>query len=125
MILSIVFFTLSKSAATPIFRQGFSSYLIPIVYLIIVHFIFIFAAVVCARKLNFTGPETISVLYAVPQKTLAMGVPLLSAYFADDPTLLGIALLPLLFYHPWQLFIAGILKSLPIVKSWGAKQKSA
>ncbi len=81
-------------------------------------------AVLCARKLRFSGPETISVLYAAPQKTLALGVPLLSAYFADDPAVLGVALLPLLFYHPWQLFIAGILKSLPIVKSWGMKPET-
>ncbi|MCG8335152.1 MAG: bile acid:sodium symporter [Proteobacteria bacterium] len=121
LILTIVFFSLAESAATPMLWQNLRSMFIPVVYLTIVHLVLIGIATGCARVFKFTGPETISVMYAAPQKTLAMGIPLLSAYFADDPLVLGIAILPLLFYHPWELFISGVLKSLPIVEKWGKK----
>ena len=49
-------------------------------------------------------------VFVAPQKTLAMGVPLLSTYFAAQPEVLGIAMIPLLFYHPWQLLTAGVAK---------------
>ncbi len=119
MILTIVFFTLANSASTPLFGESMGAMLIPVVYLILVHFLLILISTAFARFLKLSGPETISIMYATPQKTLAMGVPLLSAYFADDPVILGIAILPLLFYHPWELLISGILKSLPIVRRWG------
>ena len=51
-----------------------------------------------------------------PQKTLAVGIPLLSTYFAHDPELLAVAILPLLFYHPWQLMIAGFIKSSRLIR---------
>ena len=119
LILTIVFFSLAESAATPMLWQNLRSMFIPVVYLTIVHLVLIGIAVGFAQVFSFTGPETISVMYAAPQKTLAMGIPLLSAYFADDPIVLGIAILPLLYYHPWELFISGVLKSLPIVEKWG------
>ncbi len=119
MILTIVFFTLAKSASTPLLGQSLRSMVVPVIYLVLVHLLLIFISTGIARVFKFSGPETISVMYAAPQKTLAMGVPLLSAYFADDPIVLGIAILPLLFYHPWELFISGVLKSLPIVVKWG------
>lgn len=118
MILTIVFFTLAKSASTPLLAQSLNAMQIPVLFLILIHFTLILLATGTARLFKFSGPETISILYAAPQKTLAMGVPLLSAYFVDDPVVLGIALLPLLFYHPWELLVSGILKSLPIVKRW-------
>jgi sodium/bile acid cotransporter 7 len=121
MILTIVFFTLSKSASTPLLGQSLNAMQIPVLFLVLIHFALILLATGTARLLKFSGPETISILYAAPQKTLAMGVPLLSAYFVDDPVVLGIALLPLLFYHPWELLVSGILKSLPIVRRWSGK----
>ncbi|NRA39969.1 MAG: bile acid:sodium symporter [Planctomycetes bacterium] len=117
-ILCIVFFTLAKSASTPVFDQGLSSFIIPVIYLVIIHFVLLFLALGFSILFRFNGAEKISVMYTAPQKTLAMGIPLLSAYFASDPGLLGMAILPLLFYHPWQLFIAGIIKSLPMMERW-------
>ena len=40
-----------------------------------------------------------------------MGVPLLSTYFAGREDLLGLAIIPLLFYHPFQILVAGIVKN--------------
>jgi predicted Na+-dependent transporter len=55
-------------------------------------------------------------LYAAPQKTLAVGVPLVSTYFAASPEILGLALLPLVFYHAWQLLVAGFIRSSRLVR---------
>ena len=111
MILSIVFLTLAKSASTPILKNSAPLMMIPVLYLMVIHFLLIGIAVGIARLLRLPKTEMISIMYAAPQKTLAMGVPLMSAYFADKPVLLGVAILPLLFYHPWELFIAGLLKT--------------
>lgn len=119
MVLAIVFFTLAKSASATQLGKSLEMMFLPVLYLVIAHFLLIAISVGTARLFKYTGPEIISVMYAAPQKTIAMGAPLLAAYFADDPALLGMAILPLLFYHPWELFVSGVLKSLSIVKDWG------
>jgi len=86
--------------------------IVPFVYLAAAYLVLLAASFLGARALNFSGDSIISVLFTAPQKTLAMGVPLLSTFFAANPEILGIALLPLIFYHPWQLFIAGFLPRL-------------
>ncbi|MCH2176254.1 MAG: bile acid:sodium symporter [Lentisphaeria bacterium] len=121
LILLIVFFTMAGSASNPSIKQDFSGYAIPIIYLIITHFILLVFVFIALKISHLSGPEKISIVYTAPQKTLAMGVPLLSAYFAKQPEILGIAILPLLFYHPWQLIIAGIIKPMPFMKKWRAE----
>jgi solute carrier family 10 (sodium/bile acid cotransporter), member 7 len=119
LILMIVFFTLARSFASDELRQGLGAFWLPLVYLVLLHPCLVLIAAYSARRLKLNGPETIAVMYAAPQKTMAMGVPLLTVYFGGDPGILGIALLPLLFYHSWELFFSGLLKTLPIVKRWG------
>lgn len=117
LILIIVFFSLAKSASGPTVGINFTDLLIPIVFLAVSHFILIALSILLGKGIKLKGADLISVIYAAPQKTLAMGVPLLSTFFESNQALLGIAILPLLFYHPWQLFSAGIIKSLPFVKN--------
>jgi sodium/bile acid cotransporter 7 len=119
MVLVIVFFSLAKSASAQHLTENVKMLLLPVVYLVVVHFLLTAISVGFAKLFKYEGPEIISVMYTAPQKTLAMGVPLLSMYFADDAVLMGIAILPLLFYHPWELFVSGVLKSLSTVKEWG------
>jgi sodium/bile acid cotransporter 7 len=42
------------------------------------------------------------------KKTLAMGVPLAQLIFGARANL-GLILLPIMFYHPFQLFVCGLL----------------
>ena len=116
LILSVVYLTIAKSASTTMQNYELADFFIPLAYLILVHFCLLLLSIFLATAFKFNGPETISVMYAAPQKTMAMGVPLLTAYFASEPALLSIAILPLLFYHPWQIVVAGFLKSLPYTK---------
>ena len=110
-LLIIVFINFSKSAADPDFRKMLPTMVFPFIYLAISFFILLGLSYFFGRIFNFPRKNLITVLYTAPQKTLAMGVPLLTTFFADSPELLGAALLPLLFYHPWQLLVSGFVKS--------------
>ena len=50
----------------------------------------------------------IAALFCSVKKTLAMGVPLGQLIFGAKGNL-GLILLPIMFYHPLQLFIGGLL----------------
>ena len=111
LILVIVFFAISKSAGNPMFAGNLTKLVLPILYLALAHVVLVLGAYGGARLLRFSQENMISVLYAAPQKTLSMGIPLLSTYFAYDTEMLAVAILPLLFYHPWQLMVAGFIRN--------------
>jgi len=115
-ILLILFFSFSKTARNPEFMGHLWTMLGPFGYLAVAHILLLLIAYGGARLLRFSRANTISVLYAAPQKTLAVGVPLISTYFASNPEILGMALLPLVFYHAWQLLVAGFVKSTRFVR---------
>ena len=115
-ILFILFFSFSKTARNPEFMGHLRAMLGPFGYLAAAHILLLLIAYGGARLFHFSRENTISVLYAAPQKTLAVGVPLISTYFAATPEILGIALLPLVFYHAWQLLVAGFVKSSRFVR---------
>ncbi len=111
-ILMILFFAFAKTARNPDFLGNLRTMVVPFIYLAISYLVLLTGSFFGAKALKFSGENIISVLFSAPQKTLAMGVPLLSTFFSANPEILGIALLPLIFYHPWQLFIAGFLPRL-------------
>lgn len=109
-ILLILYFAFSKSASEPGFISNLKSMIKPYLYLAVSFILLNALASGGAALLRFNTEDRISVTFTAPKKTLAMGVPLLTTYFASSPELLGAALLPLIFYHPWQLFVSGILQ---------------
>jgi predicted Na+-dependent transporter len=54
--------------------------------------------------------DFIAALFCSVKKTLAMGVPLAHLIFGANANL-GLILLPIMFYHPFQLFVCGLLAS--------------
>ncbi|MEM9160215.1 MAG: bile acid:sodium symporter family protein [Verrucomicrobiota bacterium] len=65
-----------------------------------------FASPVAAR----TMPERIASFFCGSQKTLAAGVPMASVIFTSNgETNVGLILLPIMCYHPTQLFLAGFI----------------
>jgi solute carrier family 10 (sodium/bile acid cotransporter), member 7 len=52
--------------------------------------------------------DFIAALFCSVKKTLAMGVPLAQLIFGANANL-GLILLPIMFYHPFQLFVCGLL----------------
>ena len=116
LILLIVFFAVSKAAGNRDFLGRLAGMPLPILYLAVSHILLVLLAYGGARALRLDRASTASVLYTAPQKTLAVGAPLLTTYFAHDPATLGLALIPLLFYHPWQLVVAGFIRSSPLLR---------
>ena len=52
--------------------------------------------------------DQIVAVFACPHKTLASGVPMAKIIFAHHPGL-GLILLPIMFYHPLQLLVCGVM----------------
>ena len=65
-------------------------------------------AISTAAKLE--RDDFIAALFCSVKKTLAMGVPLAQLIFGAKANL-GLILLPIMFYHPFQLFVCGLLAS--------------
>ena len=120
LILLIIFFAFCKSARNELLHDKAPQLLVPFLYLAVSHLILTAAAYGGARVLRLNGVDTIAVVFVAPQKTIAMGLPLLTTYFANDPQMLALAIVPLLFYHPWQLLVAGFLRSAPFIRKAGA-----
>ena len=86
---------------------------LPFLFLAVFHLYLLAAAYFGGRIIRLGRDSLKSILFTAPQKTVALGVPLISAYFADSPEILGVALLPVVFYHSFQLIVAGSIKALP------------
>jgi sodium/bile acid cotransporter 7 len=63
---------------------------------------------VATRLARLNREDTIACYFCSVKKTLAMGVPLAFLIFGSRPDL-SLILLPIMFYHPFQLFTNGIL----------------
>jgi len=57
---------------------------------------------------HLSRADFIAALFCSVKKTLAMGVPLAQLIFGAHANL-GLILLPIMFYHPFQLFVCGLL----------------
>ncbi len=84
----------------------------PLAYLAGANVVLTAGAYGAARLLRLDRGDAIAAVFVGPQKTLAMGVPLLTTVFGSRPELLGVAMVPILFYHPWQLMTAGVARNL-------------
>ncbi len=111
LILVIIYFAFAKSLAKVFGTMDPRDLAVLLTFLAVSQPILSAMAYGGARLLGLNRESCITVLFTGSQKTLAMGVPLLSAYFAKTPELVGIAIMPILFYHPWQLFVAGVIKN--------------
>jgi len=60
------------------------------------------------RVLRLNREDAIAAYFCAVKKTLAMGVPLAMLIFGDRPDI-SLILLPIMLFHPLQLFVNGIL----------------
>ena len=82
-------------------------------FLAVSHVLLLFAARGGARLLKFAPEDRVAAMFLGAQKTLALGVPMIAIYFSGQPELLATAPLPIIFYHPFQLLVAGVIRALP------------
>ena len=61
-----------------------------------------------AQKFGFNTEDEIAALFCGTKKTLAAGVPMAKVIFGADPNL-GMILLPIMLYHPIQIFYCATL----------------
>ncbi len=108
-ILLILYLTFARAGADGTLGARLAAMPVPIVYLALSYLALSAAAWWAARWLGLDRADAICALMTAPQKTLALGVPLLGTYFRGQPDLLASALLPVLAYHPFQLLVAGVL----------------
>ncbi|MGA7125630.1 MAG: bile acid:sodium symporter family protein [Chthoniobacterales bacterium] len=64
--------------------------------------------VATSSVIHLSREDFIAALFCSVKKTLAMGVPLAQLIFGAHANL-GLILLPIMFYHPFQLFVCGLL----------------
>jgi len=121
LILVIVVLVFSRTAADPRFTELARQLGWPALYIALSHLLLVALAILGAKLLRLPDEDQVAAMFMAPQKTLALGAPLLTIYFSGQ-SVAGFALLPLLIYHPLQILVAGILKALPLVRR---TQKSA
>jgi sodium/bile acid cotransporter 7 len=107
-ILFIVFRAFAKSADAITSELILNLYPV-FIFLALSYLVLSFIAYKVTRLIGFSYDDVITTTFIGAQKTLGMGAPLITLYFKDNPQLLGIILIPLLFYHSWQLFAAGFI----------------
>ena len=61
-----------------------------------------------ARRTKFTWPDEVAAVFCGTKKTLAAGIPMAKVIFGADPSL-GMILLPIMLYHPIQIFYCAVL----------------
>jgi len=111
LILLIVFLAFCKAAGSDALRAGAGELAGPLAYLAGSNVLLMALAYGAGRLVGLGRADLASVIFTAPQKTLAMGIPLLTTYFASQPEVIGAAMIPALFYHPWQLLTAGVARS--------------
>lgn len=65
-------------------------------------------SVFVTRRLGFNKEDEIAAVFCGSKKTLASGVPMARLIFGANPAL-GVILLPIMFYHPIQIFVCSVL----------------
>ena len=63
-----------------------------------------------ARRCKFALADEVTAVFCGTKKTLAAGIPMATVIFGTDPSL-GMILLPIMLYHPIQIFYCAILAS--------------
>ena len=61
-----------------------------------------------ARRLGFSVEDEVAAVFCGSKKTLASGMPMAKLLFGASPVL-GLVVLPILLYHPLQLFVCSVM----------------
>lgn len=109
VILLIVFNAFSDSVAEGIWYSFSIEYVIMSVLICgLVLFFVVNLMVKSARWLGFNHEDEVAAVFCGSKKTLAAGVPMAKVIFSADPRL-GMILLPIMIYHPLQIFYCAVL----------------
>lgn len=109
VILFIVYAAFCDSVKQRIWQQHGVMLTIQVLALVVLLFAVISAlAFAACRILKLNRADRIAAYFCAVKKTLAMGVPLAVLIFGERSNL-SLILLPIMLYHPLQLFLNGLL----------------
>lgn len=110
LILFIVFSAFCNSVKTQVWQKyGWSVTWMAAGGVLLLFFTATILAEIAALLLRLNRADRIVAVFSSPHKTLASGVPMAEAIFGQQHPGLTLILLPLMFYHPLQLFVCGLL----------------
>jgi sodium/bile acid cotransporter 7 len=112
LILLIIYLAAASAASTPGLGAILSRMAPVYLYLAVSAPLIVALAYGGARLVGLRREDAITAVFTGSQKTMAMGIPLITAYLAGQPEALGIAVLPIVFSHPWQLLVCGIARGM-------------
>jgi solute carrier family 10 (sodium/bile acid cotransporter), member 7 len=112
-LLTIIFFAFhgALSPASPLWNWTARELLVPVVLLFGLHVLLLGMAWLLAKAAGLPLADRKAAVFIGPQKTIALGLPMIHFFFAGQPHLAGALAIPLILYHPMQLLIAGLLAS--------------
>jgi sodium/bile acid cotransporter 7 len=111
VILFIVYTAFCDSVKNKLWQQyGIGLTLNVLVAIVVLFFSVSFLVWITSKVARLGREDFIAALFCSVKKTLAMGVPLAHLIFGANANL-GLILLPIMFYHPFQLFVCGLLAS--------------
>ena len=111
IILFIVYTAFCDSVKNKLWQQyGIGLTLNVLVAIVGLFFSVSFLVWITSKAARLGREDFIAALFCSVKKTLAMGVPLAHLIFGANANL-GLILLPIMFYHPFQLFVCGLLAS--------------
>ena len=110
-LLIIVYFAFASAfaPASPLWKWSGPEMALPVISVLGLHLFFLASAWILSGAAKLSESDRRSALFVAPQKTIALGLPLLHFFFTSQPELAGLMSIPLILYHPLQLLIAGFL----------------
>jgi len=109
VILLIVYNAFSDSVSNGIWGEfSFSLLALSFVLCVLILLMMVHGIQWGARRSGFALPEEVTAVFCGTKKTLAAGIPMAKVIFVGDPRL-GMLLLPIMLYHPIQLFYCAML----------------
>ncbi|HTI70425.1 MAG TPA: bile acid:sodium symporter family protein [Candidatus Limnocylindria bacterium] len=109
LVLFIVFAAFCNSVKTHVWRMhGWGVTLGAMAGVLVLFGVATALAELLAWAFRLNRGDQIVAVFAGPHKTLASGVPMAKVIFEQHPGL-GLILLPIMFYHPLQLFVCGMM----------------
>ncbi|WP_263322136.1 bile acid:sodium symporter [Endozoicomonas sp. Mp262] len=111
VILLIVFNAFSDSVVDGIWADfALSTLALTLVLAVVILLVVVHTVQWTARHIGFVREDEITAVFCGSKKTLAAGVPMAKVIFGASP-MLGMLLLPIMFYHQVQIFYCAILAS--------------
>jgi sodium/bile acid cotransporter 7 len=112
LILILIYLAAASAASAPQLGPTLARNGPLFLYLVVSAPLIVFLAWGGARLARLGRRDVITAVFTGSQKTMAMGIPLITAYLSSRPDILAVAVLPIIFYHPVQLMVSGIARSL-------------